>query len=97
MYRPSGRHEEGMALLIAMIFLVAMGLLATYAASRVMNNSRHVDHYVDYIHAYEGIESGLASAKRELSNSGDPNLPAADRDGLIGVDVSFNLVQAVPT
>lgn len=96
MRRSSRRHEEGMALLVAMIFLVAMGILATYAASRVMNNSRHVEQYVDYLHAYEGIESALAEAKSELSKAGNLNLPIADRDGLIGVDASFNLAQAVP-
>lgn len=56
-----------------------------------------MDQYVDYIHADEGIESALAEAKRELSNAGNLNLPIAERDGLIGVDDSFNLAQAVPT
>ena len=97
MYRLWSKDDEGMALLLAMVFLVAMGLVATYAASRVANNRSHVDQFVDYLHVFEGVESGLAHARRELSQSGNLTLPIAERDGLIGVDPAFNLVQALPT
>lgn len=97
MHRLWSKDDEGVALIIAMIFLVAMGLLATYAASRVANNRLHVEKYVDYIHVFEGVESGLAHVKIELSKSGNPALPLAERDGLIGVDPAFNLAQGFPT
>lgn len=82
------KDNEGIVLVVAMVFLVAMGILATYSYSRVMNNSRHVEHYVDYVHTYEGIEAGLAQARSELQSGGG--------DGLVGVDPTFNFINGNP-
>jgi hypothetical protein len=91
-------NEEGMALLVAMIFLIMMGLLATWATSRVMDNTRNVDQYIDFQNTFEGLEAGLGQAKTELNDSGVGMVPGvANQDGLIGVDPAFDFSNGVPT
>lgn len=81
------KRNEGMALLVAMIFLVMMGLLATWATSRVMDNTRHVEKHIDYQDTFEGLEAALGRAQAEL-NSGE--------DGMVGVDPGFNFADGFP-
>ncbi len=82
------RNEEGMALLVAMVFLIMMGLLATWATSRVMDNTRNVEKYVDYQNTFEGIEAALGQATNELNTGGD---------GFVGVNPAFNFANGTPT
>ncbi len=79
--------DRGMALLVAMIFLVMMGILATWATTRVMDNTRHVDKYVDYQNTFEGLEAGFAEAEVELN---------ADGDGIVGIDPDYDWGQGYP-
>lgn len=89
MVRAQRRNDEGMALLVAMIFLILMGLLATWATSRVMNNTRSVDKYVDFQNTFEGLESAFDQAKVELITPGE--------DGQVGVDPTYDFTQGTPT
>jgi hypothetical protein len=82
------RNNEGMALVVAMVFLIFMGLLATWATSRVMDNTRHVDQYIDFQNTFEGLEAGLGQAMNELNGGGN---------GMIGVNPAFNFANGVPT
>jgi phage baseplate assembly protein gpV len=82
------RNDEGMALLVAMVFLIMMGLLATWATTRVMDNTRHVDAYVDYQNTFEGLEAGLGQAKAEVNSGGD---------GMVGVNPAFDFANGNPT
>ncbi len=82
------RNDEGMALLVAMVFLIMMGLLATWATSRAIDNTRHVDQYVDFQNTFEGLEAGLGQAENELNSGGD---------GMVGVNPAFDFANGVPT
>lgn len=79
--------ERGMALLVAMIFLVMMGILAMWATTRVMDNTRHVEKYIDYQNTFEGLEAGFAEAEVELSSGGD---------GIVGIDPAYDWSQGFP-
>ncbi len=81
------RNEEGMALLIAAIFLILVGLLAVWITARVMDNTRHVDKYVDYRDAFEGVQTAEAAAWAELNNGGD---------GKVGIAANYNWANGVP-
>lgn len=81
------KRDEGMALIVAMMFLVVMGLTATYASSRVMNNARHVDKYVDYQNCFEGIESAFAQAQADFNGGGG---------GFVGVDPDYDFTLGLP-
>ncbi len=81
-------NNEGMALLVAAIFLILIGMLATWVTARVMDNSRHVDKYVDYHGAFEGMEAGLAEAAAELDGGGG--------DGVVGINPAYNWVNGYP-
>ncbi len=83
----STRRDEGVALIIALIFLVVMGITATYVSSRVMNNARHVDKYVDYENCFEGIESAFAQAQTDILGGGL---------GMIGVADNYNFALGLP-
>ena len=60
-----GKNDEGIALLVSIIFLVMMGILAAWATARVMGNARNVDKYADYSDAFQGVEAGMAAADRK--------------------------------
>ncbi len=81
------KRDEGMALIVALIFLVVMGLTATYASSRVMNNARHVDKYVDYQNCFEGLESAFAQAQANFNAGGG---------GFVGVNRNYDFTQGLP-
>ncbi len=81
------KRDEGMALIVALVFLVVMGLTATYASSRVMNNSRHVDKHVDYQNCFEGIESAFAQAQADFYAGGG---------GFVGVDENYDFTERRP-
>jgi len=97
MSKSNSGSNEGMALIVAMIFLVVMGLTATFAASRTMNNTRQVNHYVDYHNAFEGVEAGLGYAIVELSNLGAGAEAPPESDGLVGVNPNFDFKTGNPT
>ena len=82
------RRDEGMALLVSMIFLVVMGLTATWLSQRVINNARHVENYVDFENAFQGVESGLGQSSSELRN------PTAT--GFVGVDENYDFTNGPP-
>ena len=81
------KRDEGMALIVALIFLIVMGLTATFASSRVMNNARHIDKHVDYQNCFEGIESAFAQAQADFNAGGG---------GFVGVDPDYDFTQGLP-
>ena len=87
MSKVNSRSNEGMALLVALIFLVVMGMTATFAASRTVNNARHVDRYVDYQNCFEGVESAFAHAQADFFAGGD---------GFVGVDPNYDFTRGLP-
>ena len=97
MSKSNSRSNEGMALIVATIFLVAMGLTATFITSRIVNNVGNVDHYVDYHNAFEGVESGFAYAIVELSNVGAGAGAPPESDGLVGLNPNFDFKTGMPT
>jgi hypothetical protein len=88
-------RNEGMALLLTMIFLVGMILMATGLGSRVINQSRQVDNYVDYQECFEGLEAALAHAKYELKQRGKAG-EKEDEDGMIGVEPDYDFESGLP-
>ena len=97
MSKSDSRRDEGMALIVALIFLVVMGMTATFAATRTINNARHVDHYVDFYNAFEGVEAGLGYAIVELSTPGAGAGAPPESDGLVGVTPGFDFKTGRPT
>lgn len=90
------KRNEGMALMISMIFLVAMGLLATYITSRVINNARHVDKYIDFSNAFEGVEAAFAQAEAEVNMADQPGMLPEEIDGLVGIDPAYDPNGPIP-
>lgn len=81
------RNEDGMALLVAAIFLILVGLLAVWITARVMDNTRHVEKYVDYRDAFEGVQTAESEAWAEINNGGD---------GRVGIAANYNWANGVP-
>ena len=80
------KNDEGMALVVAMIFMIIMGITATYTASRAMNNSRHVVKYVDIENCFEGLDSVMALAQADLGAAG----------GFVGIDPAYDFTLGMP-
>lgn len=70
----SRRHNEGMALLTATLFIAIAGLLLAALTMRVVNQSNQVDQYVTYRDCFYGVEAGLASGLNDLENGGTGNM-----------------------
>lgn len=87
-------REEGIALVVAVIFLVAMSSLVGLIISRVTQQSKHVDLYVDFNDAFQGVQAGFARAEAELN--GRSGNAADETDGMVGVDPAFDLTIGLP-
>ena len=90
------KDNDGMALILAVIFLLAMGMVVSFTATRIFNNAQQVAATIDFQDCFQGLESGLASAKAELKNISDSTVLPVDKDGRVGVDPTFNLALADP-
>lgn len=69
------KNNAGVALIIAIIFLVIMGLLATFAMSRVANHTKHVSAHEKYTDTYLGLISAHDESKHATDTpiGVDPN------------------------
>ena len=93
--RKDHARNDGMAMILALIFLVGMAIMVTALVNRTWNQTNHVTLYEDFEETLEGIESGFAMAMAELN--GQVGTGSAQRDGLIGVSQSFDLGTGRPT
>lgn len=85
--RLAAANNEGMALILSLIFMVAMAIMVTGLVNRTWNQTNHVTLYEDFEETLSGMESGLSMAMVELNNN---------EDGRIGVDVSFDITSGRP-
>ncbi len=69
--RSTLRKNDGMALLVATIFIVIATLTLGALAIRVINQSSHVDRYITFKRCFEGVESAFAESLLELETGGD--------------------------
>lgn len=90
------KQNEGVALVLAMVFMVALGILVGMVASRIVGHSRQVAVYVDYQNAFAGVEAGVSAAKVELERKEMRNVSEEDSDGLIGFSTDQVLQWGVP-
>lgn len=74
MKRIKTRNEDGVGLIIAVIFLVVMGLFATAAMSRVANHTQHVALHKQHKDTYLAMMSGYDEGTRHTSD--DVAVPA---------------------
>lgn len=81
------QNDEGMALILSLIFLIAMGTMVTALVNRTWNQTNHVTLYEDFEETLSGMESGFSMAMAELNSN---------EDGLIGVDVTYDLSTGRP-
>lgn len=89
------KRDEGVALILSLMFLIAMAILVAAMADRSGSESNQVQAYVEFQNALQGAESALALARAELAGKAGVN--EEEKDGLIGVAVDFNLAGPLPT
>lgn len=87
----SKSNSQGVALILALIFLVAMAAMVAFMSARTTNHSRQVRAYVDFNKCLLGIESGFALARAELEAKGDGSKTPEEKDGRVGVAPSYDL------
>lgn len=68
------RNDDGIALVLSLIFLIGMSILLAGLIERAKNQSRQVETYIDYEDALQGVEAGFALARLELHNEQDGNI-----------------------
>ena len=71
MKKRNQRREEGMALLLALGFMIMAGIFITWTYSRSFNNKLAVDNYVDFQQVFMGLEAAVAQSKADLDTAGD--------------------------
>jgi len=82
------RDDRGIALLIAVIFMMIAILLTSFLSLRSVNNYRITRAYASFEKDIYGCEAGIADASRELSRIGDGL--DNDGDGLVDEDDEFD-------
>ena len=87
-------NEDGVALMLALIVMIAAALAVSAIASRTMNQSNHAMAYIEFDQTLQGIEAGFALARVELTGQAGGN--PEDKDGRIGVDTSYDLTASKP-
>ena len=87
-------REEGMALLLSMIFLIAMAIALAGFVSRVQNQVNQVEAYVDFEDCLQGVEAAVAAARAEITAGEDYG--DGEADGLIGVSTSIDYSAPAP-
>lgn len=90
------KREEGMALLLAVAFLIVMGMLVAFTTSRVLDYHRHVASHEDYQHSYAGVDSAAAEVRVEATALASQTFVGftamgASDDGLIGLPFGYDL------
>lgn len=88
------KDQEGMALILSLIVLVALGIMLLGVVDSTRSQSNHVAKFVEYEQNLQTLESGIALARLELSG-GITNDEKAD--GLIGVDPGFDFSSGNPS
>jgi len=68
--RRSQTGDEGLALLVAMVFISVAIIILGALTVRVVNQDRHVDYFADNEDAMIGIETGLARSMQSLETTG---------------------------
>ena len=95
MKRVARNRDEGMALILAVIFLIAMGAIVAFTTTRVMGNSFQVDAQVELGNAFEGAEAGMALVREELTAlltaKSDGVAYVAANDGLVGMPLGHDM------
>ncbi len=86
------KHDEGIALILAMVFMVGLGVLVGMVASRIVGHSRQVALYVDYQDCFTGVEAGVAEAKVELERKELPNATVQESDGMVGFSTNRKIM-----
>lgn len=66
------RHQQGMALVAATIFLAIATLVLGALALRSVTQTRQVTQYIDFVETFEGVEAAYILAKNNLE-TGNPN------------------------
>ena len=77
------RNDQGAALMLSLIFMMAMAIIVAAMANRNLNQTRQVVLYTDFNDALAGVEAALALARAELKGGAGTNF--SDLDGMIGV------------
>lgn len=90
----SPKRDEGVALILALIFLIAMAILVAAMADRTGSQSNQVAAYVDFEETFDGMEAAIAIARAEINNQ--VGNASDEKDGLVGVDPSYNLSGPMP-
>lgn len=95
MHRAASKREEGMALILAVVFLIAMGAIVAFTTTRVIGNSFQVDNHVEMENAMLGVDAGFAEVTRELDAlviaKADGVAYTALSDGLVGMPLGHNM------
>ncbi|MCH7909725.1 MAG: hypothetical protein IIB38_08925 [Candidatus Hydrogenedentes bacterium] len=91
----AARNEEGMALILAVVFLIAMGAVVAFTTSRVLGNSFQVDAQIELANTFEGAEAGMALVREELNAlltaKSDGVAYTAINDGLVGMPLGHDM------
>ena len=90
----SPKKDEGAALILAMIFLVAMAIMVAALADRTRNQTNQITNYSNFEDLLHGIESGVSMARAEINGQRGTN--AVDTDGFVGLDPSFDITSENP-
>ena len=74
-------REDGMALIVAMIFIIVSVIVLTSLASRMINHTREINHFNDYMSCSHGAEYALAQSisRLEKNERGSISLEQWDR------------------
>jgi hypothetical protein len=84
------KREEGMALLVSVIFLIVMGLSAAYIITRTITHNDQVNHHISHLDAFQGLEAANAAAVVQIARANDTSFPPEERDGFIGIDPDYD-------
>lgn len=82
--------EQGVALIVAVIFLIVMGMSAAYIMTRVVTHSNQVNHHIDQTEAFQALEAATAQSVSEIALASDAGVPADEKDGFIGIDPNYD-------
>ena len=78
-------NEEGMALLVATLFISVALITLTVLTTRMINQDRQVNAYVNYENCIYGIESGLAQSRAAIER-GESGMIGVAEYGTLGDD-----------
>lgn len=95
MRKVTEKRDEGMALVLAITFLVAMGIVVAATSTRVMGNAFQVDAQIELENTMQGIDAGYAMLYEELDRlvvaKADGVAYTAVSDGLVGMPLGHDI------